>query len=49
MSKDTSGQVPTEVHPPAPQPIHLRVERTGGKSRSAQGSTSESMFKYRAP
>ena len=48
-TKDTSEQVPTEVTPPAPQTIPGRVERKGGKSRTAQGSTSEAKFKYRAP
>ena len=44
-TKDTSGQVLTEVPPPAPQSIPRRVERKGGKSRTAQGSTSETKFK----
>ena len=48
-TKETSEQVPTEVPPPVPQSKPGRVERKGGKSRTAQGGTSEAKFKYRAP
>ena len=48
-SKDTSGQVPTEVHTPASQPSSERIKRAGGESRSIQERNLESKFKYRAP
>ena len=45
-TKDTSGQVPTEVLPPAPHTVPVRVERKGVQGRPAKRSASEVKFRY---